>query len=407
MADTDKVLAMIKEHEVKYVDFRFTDPRGKWQHMAHHVRTIDEELLTDGMMFDGSSIAGWKAINESDMMLVPDCATAVMDPFAAQTAADHVLRRARAADRPALCPRPALDRQEGRGLSDSRPASATPSISAPRPSSSCSTTCAIRVDDERGHPTRSTARKAPGSAPRSSPTATPATARRSRAAISRCRRSTAGRISAPRCSRSWPTWASKVEKHHHEVAPSQPELGVEFATLVHDRRRHADLQIRRPQRRQPVRQDRDLHAQADQGRQRLGHARPPVDLEGRAALFAGNLYADLSETALFYIGGIIKHAKAINAFTNPTTNSYKRLIPGFEAPVLLGLLGAQPLGLVPHPHRLQPQGQARRGALPRPACQPLSRLRRDADGRASTASRTRSIRATRWTRTSTTCRPRS
>ena len=85
MADTQQVLDMIKEHDVKYVDFRFTDPRGKWQHLAHHVRTITDEFLSEGVPFDGSSIAGWKAINESDMLLVPDCSTAVLDPFAAQT----------------------------------------------------------------------------------------------------------------------------------------------------------------------------------------------------------------------------------------------------------------------------------------------------------------------------------
>src|SRR5437764_11487288 len=85
MADTRKVMDMIKEHDVKYVDFRFTDPRGKWQHLAHHVRTITDDFLTGGVMFDGSSIAGWKAINESDMLLAPDCSTAVLDPFAAQT----------------------------------------------------------------------------------------------------------------------------------------------------------------------------------------------------------------------------------------------------------------------------------------------------------------------------------
>src|SRR6202045_1615854 len=84
MSDIKNVMAMIKEHEVKYVDFRFTDPRGKWQHLAHHVRTINENFLNEGVMFDGSSIAGWKAINDSDMMLVPDCSTAVLDPFAAQ-----------------------------------------------------------------------------------------------------------------------------------------------------------------------------------------------------------------------------------------------------------------------------------------------------------------------------------
>ena len=85
MSDVKKVLELIKENEVKYVDFRFTDPRGKWHHLAHHVRTVDADLLTGGIMFDGSSIEGWKAINESDMVLIPDLSTAVMDPFAAQT----------------------------------------------------------------------------------------------------------------------------------------------------------------------------------------------------------------------------------------------------------------------------------------------------------------------------------
>src|SRR5512135_1500357 len=85
MADEiQKVLDIIKENDVKYVDFRFTDPRGKWQHTAQHISTIDEDILTEGIMFDGSSIAGWKVINESDMALVPDLATAVMDPFSAQ-----------------------------------------------------------------------------------------------------------------------------------------------------------------------------------------------------------------------------------------------------------------------------------------------------------------------------------
>ncbi len=79
-----KVLAMLTEHSVEYVDLRFTDPRGKWQHTAQHVSTVDEDALKNGFMFDGSSIAGWKAINESDMILMPDAATAVMDPFAAK-----------------------------------------------------------------------------------------------------------------------------------------------------------------------------------------------------------------------------------------------------------------------------------------------------------------------------------
>src|SRR5499425_3075507 len=80
-----KVMEMISEHTVEYVDLRFTDPRGKWQHTAQHVSTMDEDAFRDGVMFDGSSIAGWKAINESDMILMPDPSTAVLDPFTAQT----------------------------------------------------------------------------------------------------------------------------------------------------------------------------------------------------------------------------------------------------------------------------------------------------------------------------------
>ena len=85
MADAaiQKALDMVKEHDVKYVDFRFTDPRGKWQHLAHHIRTVDADFLENGLMFDGSSIAGWKAINESDMILKPDLDAVYVDPFSA------------------------------------------------------------------------------------------------------------------------------------------------------------------------------------------------------------------------------------------------------------------------------------------------------------------------------------
>ena len=88
MADAKKVLGMMKEHDVKFVDFRFTDPRGKWQHTAKMASAVDESTFADGVMFDGSSIAGWKAINESDMILMPDPTTACMDPFSAKP---HVL----------------------------------------------------------------------------------------------------------------------------------------------------------------------------------------------------------------------------------------------------------------------------------------------------------------------------
>ena len=78
------VLQLLKDEDIPFVDLRFTDPRGKWQHLTMCAKFVDEDAFADGIMFDGSSIAGWKAINESDMALIPDAASAVMDPFAAQ-----------------------------------------------------------------------------------------------------------------------------------------------------------------------------------------------------------------------------------------------------------------------------------------------------------------------------------
>jgi len=136
-------MRMIEEHDAKYVDFRFTDPRGKWQHLAHHVRTINEDFLNEGIMFDGSSIAGWKAINESDMMLMPDCSTVVLDPFAAQTSLiifcdvqEPLTGQPYSRDPRSIAKKPSN--------TFSPPALATPPISGRRRNSSSSTMCVIR-----------------------------------------------------------------------------------------------------------------------------------------------------------------------------------------------------------------------------------------------------------------------
>ena len=200
MADTEKVLEMIKEHDVKYVDFRFTDPRGKWQHLAHHVRTINEDFLTDGVHV--RRLVDRRL--EGDQRVGHDAGAGLLDrgarPVRGADLADPLLRRARAADRPALRPRPALDRQEGRAVPDldrhrrHRLFRARGRVLRVRRR-------ALRKLDEHRELRRSTARKAPTSATRNTPTAIPATGRRSRAAISRCRRSTASPICAPRCCR--------------------------------------------------------------------------------------------------------------------------------------------------------------------------------------------------------------
>jgi glutamine synthetase len=128
MQTAKEVLKAIKDNDVQYVDFRFTDPRGKWQHVTFDVGMVDEDLFADGIMFDGSSIAGWKAINESDMTLMPDPTTAQMDPFFSGRRPASPITATRAAS--PRRPRPIC----------SPPESPTRSMSVPRPSSSCSTT---------------------------------------------------------------------------------------------------------------------------------------------------------------------------------------------------------------------------------------------------------------------------
>jgi glutamine synthetase len=181
--DARKVLEMIKAQDVKYVDFRFTDPRGKWQHLAHTVATVDEELLTEGVMFDGSSIAGWKAINESDMTLMPDSSTAVLDPFAAQTSliifcdVHEPLTGQPYLRDPRSIAKHAEAYLKTTGIGDT-------AFFGPEAEF-------FVFDDVRydASPTR-----APTRPPRSWTRATTATGRRSRGATSRCRRSTGHRI---------------------------------------------------------------------------------------------------------------------------------------------------------------------------------------------------------------------
>lgn len=143
MADAKSIVKKLKEAETKYVDFRFTDPRGKWQHVAFDIGMCDEDALKEGIMFDGSSIAGWKAINESDMLLMPDLDSLTFDPFAAQTTAVlfcDVLNPGEGT--PTTAARAASPRRPR--TSSSRPRLPTLPSSVPKPNSSCSTMSVTR-----------------------------------------------------------------------------------------------------------------------------------------------------------------------------------------------------------------------------------------------------------------------
>jgi glutamine synthetase len=368
MSDVSTILEMIKENDVKFVDFRFTDPKGKWQHTAQHVSTIDEDTLTEGIMFDGSSIAGWKTINESDMILKPDLSTAVMDPFAAQPLLVlfcDVLEPSTGQpyDRdPRSVAKKALAYMQSAGIGDT-------AFFGPEAEFFVfddvkyqvdMNKIAFEIDSQEG--------------PYVTGKDLPEGNFGHRPAVK------GGYFPVPPVDSAQDLRAEMVtvmcemglemEKHHHEVAPAQHELGLKFGTLI----QAADaMQIYK----YVVHQVAAAYGQTAtfmpkpvMGDNGSGmHTHQSIWKDGKP-LFAGSGYADLSDTALYYIGGIIKHARAINAFTNPSTNSYKRLIPGFEAPVLLAYSARNRSASCRIPYVSSPKGKRVEVRFPDPSANP-------------------------------------
>ncbi|MBD2746793.1 type I glutamate--ammonia ligase [Microvirga sp. BT688] len=333
MQTAKDVLKAIKDNDVQYVDFRFTDPRGKWQHVTFDVSMVDEDMFADGIMFDGSSIAGWKAINESDMTLMPDPTTAQMDPFfAASTMAINCDILEPATGEPYnRDPRGIAKKAEAylksTGIADTV-------YVGPEAEFFIFDDVKFMADpyntgfklDSAELPTNGDTPYEGGNLGHRIPTK-------------------GGYFPVPPLDSAqdmrgemlaaMKAMGVTVEKHHHEVASAQHELGTKFNTLV---KTADEMQIYKY----------CIHNVAQSYGKTATFMPKPVYgdngsgmhvhqslWKGGKPLFAGNKYADLSQECLWYIGGIIKHAKALNAFTNPSTNSYKRLVPGYEAPVLL------------------------------------------------------------------------
>ena len=363
-----KVLNMIKENGVEYVDLRFTDPKGKWHHTAQYVSTVDEDTLKDGFMFDGSSIAGWKAINESDMILQPDLSTAVLDPFSAKPSLilfcdiiEPATGQAYARD-PRSTAKKAEEYLKATGIGDTASVGAEAEffIFDSVKFGTGGNFGTYQLDSVEG----------PGSSLKDYPEGNmghrpsvkggyfPVAPVDGDSDLRAEMLSVMGEMGLP------------IEKHHHEVAQSQHELGTKFGTLttMADQMqiyKYCVHNVAHSYGKTATFMPKPIYGDNGSGM----HTHMSIWKSGKP-LFAGNGYADLSETCLYAIGGIIKHAKALNAFTNPSTNSYKRLIPGFEAPVLLAYSARNRSASCRIPYTTSPKAKRVEVRFPDPTCNP-------------------------------------
>ncbi|MDE2148791.1 MAG: glutamate--ammonia ligase [Gammaproteobacteria bacterium] len=329
-----EVLKLIEEKSVKYVDFRFCDTRGKEQHVTVPASTVDESLFTDGKMFDGSSIAGWKGINESDMILMPVAESAIIDPFFEEMT---LVLRCDVVEPSTMQGYGRDPRSLGKRAEAYLQSTGIADAAYFGPENEFFIFDSVRWDDgpwgSYVHIESEEAAWNTGKAYEDGNTG-------HRPGIK------GGYFPVPPVdalqdirSAMCTTLAEvgiECEVHHHEVATAgQCEIGVKFNSLT----RKADEVLLFKYVVQNVAHSFGKTATfmpkpivGDNGTGM--HVHQSLSKAGKN-LFSGDGYGGLSELALYYIGGILKHARAINAFTNATTNSYKRLVPGFEAPVML------------------------------------------------------------------------
>ncbi|CAH8210115.1 glutamate--ammonia ligase [Vibrio aestuarianus] len=365
----ENVLSLIQENEVKFIDLRFTDTKGKEQHISIPAHQIDADFFEEGKMFDGSSVAGWKGINESDMVMMPDASSAVLDPFTEDATLNircDILEPAtmQGYDRdPRSIAKRAEDYMRSTGIADTV-------LVGPEPEfflfddvkySNDMSGASFKIDDveaawntgadieggNKGH--------RPGVKGGYFPVAPVDSSQDIRSAMCLIMEE----------------MGLVVEAHHHEVATAgQNEIATRFNTLT---TKADEIQIYKYV----------VHNVAHAfGKTATFMPKPLVGDNGSGMhvhqslakdgvnLFAGDKYGGLSDLALYYIGGIIKHARAINAFANPSTNSYKRLVPGFEAPVMLAYSARNRSASIRIPVVPSPKARRIEARFPDPAANP-------------------------------------
>ena len=361
-------LKYIKENNIQFIDMNFTDLRGKWQHTCEHASALDEYKLDRGIFFDGSSIAGWKDINESDMIMKPDLSKVTIDPFAAQRTikvfcdifdpnTNEPYNRdprsiAKAAEK--------YLKDSGTGDTVYFGPEAEFFIFDDVKIDIKQNKIGFEVDSEEG----------PYNSGRSYDTGN--MGHRPKAKGGYFPESPVDSLSDIRGEMLTviESMGVAVEKHHHEVAPSQCELGILFSTLLESADniqiyKHAVQNVANSYGKSATFMPKPVIEDNGSGM----HCHQSI-WKGGKPLFAGDKYAGLSDTALYYIGGIIKHARALNAFTNPSTNSYKRLVPGYEAPVLLSYSARNRSASCRIPHSASDKGKRVEVRFPDPTANP-------------------------------------
>ena len=366
---SEDLLKQIADDQVEFVDLRFTDPKGKMQHVTFDKSMVDGDFFADGQMFDGSSISGWKAINESDMTLMPDTDTAIIDPFYQQKTMAI------------FCD--ILDPMTGQPYGRD-PRTTAKKAEAYLKSTGVGTAAFFGpeaeffvFDDVRW------STEAHKTGYEFDSTELPANTGKVYDGIGNMGHRPGPKggyfpvppVDSEQDMRSelltvMDEIGLEPEKHHHEVAPAQHELGMKFSTLtaMADRLQLYKYVIH--------------NVAASYGKTATFMPKPYFNdngsgmhvhqsiWNGNTPLFAGDQYADLSETCLYYIGGIIKHARALNALTNASTNSYKRLVPGFEAPVMLAYSARNRSASIRIPYSPSPKGKRIETRFPDPTANP-------------------------------------
>ena len=364
----EAVLKQIRDEDVAYVDIRFTDTRGKVQHVTVDCDLVDEDFLEEGFMFDGSSIEGWKSIENSDMKLMPDTSTTYLDPFYAEkTLCIHCsIVEPDTGEAYERDPRGTAQKAEaylkasGIGdvaymgpeaefflFDDVRYSNTMNKVSFEVDATDASWNTDTEYEmGNMGH--------RPGVKGGYFPVNPIDEAQDLRGEML----STMKRL------------GMKVDKHHHEVASCQHELGLVFDSLTKQadelqKYKYVIHNVAHAYGKSATFMPKPIYGDNGTGM----HVNMSIWKDGKP-LFAGDKYADLSQEALYFIGGILKHAKALNAFTNPSTNSYKRLIPGFEAPVLRAYSARNRSGCVRIPWTESPKAKRVEARFPDPSANP-------------------------------------